>query len=653
MDKNSLLIIGAGVAVILIAALVFLVMKPSCKEPQIPDQTLYYYGKGEATDPVKTRAENVAIEHARAELVKMIYTDVKTFAELDKYAIAACSTEKEKCSKVDIESYRRRIVSEAALELTGYSVDVKSCKKGGEYRAVAVVYMPIPRAQALLKLYYLYSIIDDLVSSKMIHSAYSAVKEMDTLVMFLGSVPKSLSDYKEKEGRIKELFEKVSQIESKLMNMKVSSVKDVFDFLNDYRELSKIAVDFPKEISHKRDRIISEFNPKVLLKGPDQVIRGELVELEISIPGLSSGNYNFDVKAFGDFPKSVSVVNGKGVLKGYVRDKADVEISLTDAVKSKWSPGAVLDPSLKNAVSVLVSSLEKPKFKVIFLPLEMNPENTKAALYAQIAAENSGWSVESVDKKYKKMKKLLSEWHSDWSVDQENAVFVTAKDDSLIFQGVVSGKLFAKRIDLEKASDDEMKKVALAAIASGHPEIAESFGGYISGVAYYVEGKKDKALSVFEKLYTPEAYLALSRIYYDLGDYTKSVEFAEKALDKFPGQSYVIMGKAFSKINDPSFLLEKLQDLYSCIYSTEGNHPCYYAAASLLYKYGNCRDAKSLILKALDFEKTPNYLLLYGKVLVCLKDYDRAREVVESLKKMKLSPSLEDELERLISKIKK
>ncbi len=653
MDKNILLIIGAGVVLILIMALVFLVMKPSCEEPQIPDQTLYYYGKGEATNPTKTEAENVAMERARAELVKMIYTDVKTFSELDRYAMVACSTEKGKCSKVDMESYRKKIVSEAALELTGYSVNMKSCRSGGVYRAVAVVYMPISKARALLKLYYLYSIIDDLISSKMIHSAYDAVKEMDSLALLVGSVPRILSDYKKKEGEIEELFEKVSQIENRLLSMKINSIKDVFNFLSDYRKLVKIDVDFPKEISDKRDEIISEYNPRVVLKGPEQVIKGELVELGIKVPGLSSGNYTFDVKAFGKFPKSVSVINGGGILKGYVENKAGVEISLTGSVKSSWSPGAVLEPTLRNAVSVLISSLRKPESEVVFLPSEINPENTKAVIYTQIAAENDGWSVASIDEEYEKMEKLLSKWDSDWSIDSKNAVLVTAKKDSLLFQGAVSGKLFAKEIDLEGASNDDMKKIALAAIASGHPEIAESLGGYISGVAYYVEGKKDKALSTFEDLETPESYLALSRIFYDLGDYISSVKLAEKALNKFPNQSYVIMGRAFSKINDPSFLLEKLQDLYSCLFSTKDNHPCYYAAASLLYKYGNCKDAKRWILKALDFEKSPNYLLLYGKVLVCLEDYKRAEEVVKSLKKMRLSPSLEDELEWLISKIKK
>ncbi len=653
MDKNTILIIGAGAALVLIAALAFLMLKPSCNEPQIPDQSVYYYGKGEAVDSVRTNAENIAIERAKAELVRMIYTDVKTFSELDKYAKAVCSEREEKCSKLDIESYRKRIISEASMELTGYSVDVKSCKIGGDYRAVAVVYMPMLKAQSLLKMYYLYSILDDLVSSKMIHSAHDAAKEMDKLAMIVGSVPRSLSDYKEREGKIEDLFEKATQMENRLLNMKVDSMRDVFDFLSGYRDLTKIAVDFPQSVSDKRDEIVSEYNPKVILRGPKQVLSGELVSLEIEVPGLRSGNYVFEVKASGDFPKNVSVVNGKGILKGYVDGEVSVEIDLTDAVKASWSPGAVLDPTLRNAVSVLISSVEKPKSSVIFLPSEINPENVKASLYAQLSAENEGWSVVSIEGKYDAMKKLLSKWEKDWSIGREKAVFVSAKKDSIVFSGEVTGKVFAKDIELEKASDEDLEKVALAAIASGHPEIAEPLGGYISGVAYYVEGKKDRALEVLKSVDTPEAYLALSRVYYDLGDYIKSVEFAEKALRSFPNQSYVIMGRAFSKISDPSFLLEKLQDLYSCLLSTKGNHPCYYAAAALLYKYGNCKDAKKWILKALDFGRSPEYLLLYGKVLICLGDYKKADEVVESLRRMKLSPSLEDELEWLISKVKK
>ncbi len=653
MDKNTLLIIGAGVAVILIAVLAFLITKPSCKEPQIPDQSVYYYGKGEAVEPLKTDAENVAVERAKAELVRMIYTDVNTFSELDKYAKIACSTEKEKCSKLDIESYRKRIISEASMELTGYSVDVKSCKSGGEYRAVAVVYMPILKGQALLKMYYLYSILDDLISSKMIHSAHDAAKEMDNLAMIVGGVPKSLSNYKEKEGKIEELFERATQMENRLLNMKVNSVKDVFDFLSIYRDLTKIAVDFPQSISNRRDEIISRYNPKVTLKGPKQVLKGELVSLEIEVPGLKSGSYVFKVKASGDFPRSVSVVNGRGILKGYVEDKASVEIDLTDAVKATWSPGAVLDPTLRNAVSVLVFSAEKPRSSIIFLPSELNPENVKAVLYAQMVAENEGWDVIPLDEEYNVMKKLLSSWEKDWSINPKKTVLVSAKENSIVFSGEITGKILAKRVELEKADDEEVEEAALAAIASGHPEIAESLGGYIAGVAYYVEGKKDKALEVFKSLGTPKAYLALSRVYYDIGNYMKSVEYAEKALKDFPNQSYVIMGKAFSKINDPSFLLEKLQDLYSCLISTKGNHPCYYAASALLYKYGNCKDAKKWILKALDFSRSPEYLVLYGKILVCLGDYKRAEEVVESLRGAKLSPSLEDELEWLISKVKK
>ena len=163
-------------------------------------------------------------------------------------------------------------------------------------------------------------------------------------------------------------------------------------------------------------------------------------------------------------------------------------------------------------------------------------------------------------------------------------------------------------------------------------------------VALYAEKKFDQALTELEAIKEKFqgqsgieiVYLHMGNCYSSKGDYQKAIEFYQKALEKFPTNSELILciGNAYSNLNDFDNAMKwfnklKIEDI--------GNVDTLYNIGVIAYNQGDFERALTFFKKAteIDTEFADGFFQL-GMTYTAL---DKSQEAVEVLKKfMQLAP---------------
>jgi tetratricopeptide (TPR) repeat protein len=652
MSKDMWIYIGIGVVAALVLAM-WLILSPSCEVPESPSDQMYYYGKAELEGSDLEDVKDKAVNIARAEMVEKISVSVSVIGELERYSAALCRNGR--CSKEELENFRKKIFTQASMEISGYRTKISTCKLGGKYRVIAIVYIDKPTAENYVKVLSLHQILKSSIETKMLFHAKNVLDEIKKVLPFLLKRPSALSDLEELEAKIKEALNKANGYIVKLRKMNVNDVDDALKFLSVYKALTSITVDFPEDVENKKNVVVSNLKSVLRIEGPRRVLRTQKVKLNIEILG-AKGSYTLDVESKGmKLPGSVTVKNGHGTLEGYITgDDVKVAVSLTDLLKKEWSPGASLPPTVENAIDILLSRVKVPSERVVFLPWGTDPENIMAAMISESIAEKYGWNVARIEKLVEIFDEITSDWTRSYKIEKIPAVYVKSSENGLEFSGVVKDRISAK-LELERASEEDVEKVLKAAVVSGHPEFAKESGGFISAVAYYIDGDLENAKRILESLSSEISVLALSRVYYDLGDYANAIEKAAKVLKDYPIQSSFIIAMSLAKLPAEMIILKPEYQQY-IYYATQlkDNHAAYYAASVLTRKLGNCEESRIWIEKALGIFKDPRYELEYAKVLICLNEKERAVGILKKiLENSRVEPSLKREAESLLEKLEK
>ena len=643
MDKSLMIAVGIGAIALVALGLVLFLSK--CEPPQ-PPPSGYYYGLAEASGP---DAEGRAIAEARARMVEMANVEVVVESVLEKNSAALCKDGK--CDKASLERFKREIKTKAQMELSDYSVETKKC---GD-KVYALVYIPKARADLYFKALSTRALLDNAIEAGMIFTADRLLNELKSYQAFFTKTPSFLKDLSEVEAKLVGKLEKAKGLLDKIEGIKGESPEDVLRVLSIYRDMKSITPEIPKEVSEKVRKLVRDSGTRLEISGPSEVVKTELVRLKIDIPGLK-GSFNFDVEVDGGkFPPKVTVENGRGILEGRVEGDVTVTVKLTDFLKSSWSPGSVLEPTLRNSIKVLMAGSEKPSTAVVFLPSSLDPSNVAAAVEAEKSANLLGWKFVSHKRLAEAFDRLVSNWLQDWKIEKIPAVFVSVRKDGIKLDGAVKGYISAD-VETRGANEEEIDAVLRAAVASGNGDLIVGVGGFLEGVALYSMGRLEDAKRVFEALDDPLSKLALSRICYDMGDYRCSIESASKAMEEYPNQALTLIALSLIHLPPESiFLHPEYQDyIFGAVHKVKDNHAGYYAAAVLLRKLGNCAEAEEWITKALDIEMSPDYLLEYARILKCLGKSDEAKKVLKEILSMgNLRFSIRKEAEEMLKELEK
>ena len=656
-DNNTIWWIIGGAVLLSLLGLFFLMKGGGGKEGAFAQCDLeplpgYVYGIGDAIASSESEARAKAKEIALDDLVGKLIVTVQSEKELKKYVVAVENEEGVK--KAGAESLKVKVNLKSVLQVSNFQMKEWILERGARYHIKVMVYMPQIYAQNLVLAYSYSKAIEELAMNKQYFTALKFAQKLKELSLMLQPVPSSIAESSKYISEAEEGVKKAKSIIAKLDTLDTSTPEGYMKYLVYLNELSSTAADVPnfeQYVEKVKNSKAVTFN----LEGPRYVVRGQKVILKLKASPVVEGSYKIKLNSSGgDFPKETYLEDGEALIEGYIEgDSARVEANLSNIVIIDWKPDAVYSPNLKNVVKALLSTVNKPYEKVIFLPRNWRSCDVDAASYAQKVAVDFGWSVLDVEKAAEKFGKLFPTVEN---LDMQNvaALYIEVDSSEAALYGIKRSQIEVKNWMPSGCKGEKEILFAKAAIMTGNFDGVKNYpDGFIKAVAFMLDGKYEKALSEISLKDDKKSILLKAYINYQMGNYKDAVGLAKKVAEDYPEVAYWIMANSFAKIDDAMYLLNEMRDLYKATKKVKDCHPGYYAAAVLLEKFGNYKEAKDWILKALDIKpNNPEYLYEYAEILHKLGKDDKAKGILTDLLNRDLTMSLKEKVEELLSKIK-
>jgi hypothetical protein len=336
----------------------------SSSQPQQPQQSVqispvqppaqlsnaYIEVFGEGYGKTELEAEETAKNNGLQKLIEQLYVEVKSSAVLKENLTTMVQDGK---VKERFESqYERTIQTRSEMELLGVSYRTTERKKvGNQYYAKVQVYIEAEKAKQQLEAFLAIRLGKSLLDSKMICSAKAIADKYEPLSSANIFPPKTAQELVQIVNDIRRRYDRVQNLTASINSAQVNDKKSALEVANYLNELFSMVNDLPPG-SVDVDKLKPFLNDvKISIKGPQDVLLGEQVKLEIIVePTQVKSLWIFGEQV--EAQDLVTLSEGTAVLSVLVKSNTSrVTVSLAGVVNATWAPGSVrINPDILKTV---------------------------------------------------------------------------------------------------------------------------------------------------------------------------------------------------------------------------------------------------------------------------------------------------------------
>jgi len=319
-------------------------------QPPAQLSSAYIEAFGEGYGKTELEAEEMAKDYGLQKLIEQLYVEVKSSAVLEEKLATIIQDGK---VKERFESqYEKTIQTKSEMELLGVSYRTTERKKvGDQYYVKVQVYIEAEKAKQQLEAFLAIKLGKSLLDSKMIFSAKAIADKYEPFLSANTFPPKTAGELVQIVNDIKKRYDRVQNLIASINSAQVTDKKSALEVANYLNELFSMVNDLPPG-SVDVDKLRPFLNDvKISIKGPQDVLLGEQVKLEIFVEPTQ-------VKSLWVFGEQVetqdllTLSEGTAVLSVVVKSNTSrVTVSLAGVVNATWTPGSVrVNPEILKTV---------------------------------------------------------------------------------------------------------------------------------------------------------------------------------------------------------------------------------------------------------------------------------------------------------------
>uniref|UniRef100_A0A7V4KC48 LPP20 lipoprotein n=1 Tax=Fervidobacterium pennivorans TaxID=93466 RepID=A0A7V4KC48_FERPE len=305
---------------------------------------------GEGYGKTELEAEEMAKNNGLQKLIEQLYVEVKSSAVLKEKLTTMIQDGKVK-EKFETQ-YEKTIQTKSEMELLGVSYRTTERKKvGNQYYAKVQVYIEAEKAKQQLEAFLAIRLGKSLLDSKMIFSAKAIADKYEPLLSANTFPPKTAEELIQIVNDIRRRYDRVQNLTASINSARVTDKKSALEVANYLNELFSMVNDLPPG-SVDVDKLTPFLNDvKISIKGPQDVLLGEQVKLEIFVEPTQVKS----LWVFGEQVEAqdlVTLSDGNAVLSVLVKSSTSkVTVSLAGMVNATWAPGSVrVNPDILKTV---------------------------------------------------------------------------------------------------------------------------------------------------------------------------------------------------------------------------------------------------------------------------------------------------------------
>ncbi|MBT1247290.1 MULTISPECIES: LPP20 family lipoprotein [unclassified Thermosipho (in: thermotogales)] len=298
---------------------------------------------GEGISDSEGKSEEIARKEALRKISEQIFVEVKSNSTLYENLVQITDDEK---VKEQIETKLESVIqTNVSIELVNVDFTLVDKRyENGKYYTKVLGLLDKDTALNIYKVYFAIKLGQSLLKDKMIYSAQRIVKEYEILLsQNKTQIPANMfSSLTQIVSEIKIKWEKVNELYRQLSQKEIKNTNEALKLLEGIDKIKEFSKDFPENKLISLRKKAQPFLKDVVLKieGPDKVSVGMRIDLTVKLtPNIDDIVLKVTSKN-GDFPKNISLKNGKAILSGVVKNKnIEVEISLGGVISKKYAPG--------------------------------------------------------------------------------------------------------------------------------------------------------------------------------------------------------------------------------------------------------------------------------------------------------------------------
>lgn len=322
----------------------------SLLQPPAQLSSAYIEAFGEGYGKTELEAEEIAKNYGLQKLIEQLYVEVKSSAVLEEKLATIIQDGK---VKERFESqYERTIQTKSEMELLGVSYRTTERKKvGDQYYVKVQVYIEAEKAKQQLEAFLAIKLAKSLLDSKMIFSAKAIADKYEPLLSANIFPPKTAQELVQIVNDIRRRYDRVQNLIASINSARVTDKKSALEVANYLNELFSMVNDLPPG-SVDVDKLRPFLNDvKISIKGPQDVLLGEQVKLEIFVePSQVKSLWVFGEQV--ETQDLLTLSEGTAVLSVIVKSNTSrVTVSLAGVVNATWTPGSVrVNPEILKTV---------------------------------------------------------------------------------------------------------------------------------------------------------------------------------------------------------------------------------------------------------------------------------------------------------------
>jgi len=322
----------------------------SLLQPPAQLSSAYIEAFGEGYGKTELEAEETAKNNGFQKLIEQLYVEVKSSAVLEEKFATIIQDGK---VKERFESqYERTIQTKSEMELLGVSYRTTERKKvGDQYYVKVQVYIEAEKAKQQLEAFLAIKLAKSLLDSKMIFSAKAIADKYEPLLLANTFPSKTAEELIQIVNDIKKRYDRIQNLIASINSARVTDKKSALEVANYLNELFSMVNDLPPG-SVDVDKLRPFLNDvKISIKGPQDVLLGEQVKLEIFVePSQVKSLWVFGEQV--ETQDLLTLSEGTAVLSVIVKSNTSrVTVSLAGVVNATWTPGSVrVNPEILKTV---------------------------------------------------------------------------------------------------------------------------------------------------------------------------------------------------------------------------------------------------------------------------------------------------------------
>lgn len=314
---------------------------------QVESAYLEVFGEGYGKTEVE--AEELARKNGLQKLIEQLYVEIKSTAVLKEKLTTVIADGRVK-ERLETQ-YEKTIQTKSEMELLGVMYKTTDKKKvGNQYYAKVQVYIEADKAKQQLEAFLAIKLGKSLLDSKMIFSAKAIADKYEPILSTNLLPPKTTEELVQVVKEIKKRYEKVQNLILSINSTQINDSKTALEVAYLINELLSMTNDLPPNSIDTNKLKLFLTDVKITLKGPQDVLIGEQVKLEISTESNVKSLW-----VYGDQVETQDLItldDGRALLSVIIKSpNSKVTVSLAGLQNVTWSPGSIrVNPDILKTV---------------------------------------------------------------------------------------------------------------------------------------------------------------------------------------------------------------------------------------------------------------------------------------------------------------